>query len=71
MATTVTQPDLGEKNWRRAREENEHEIYLQHRRHNQMVGFPYTESQLREFARKEANEAARLAIRMRNEVAKA
>lgn len=71
MATTVTQPDIGEKNWRRAREENEHEIYLQLRRWNQQTGHPYSESYLRDQARKEANEAARLAIAMRNEQATA
>jgi hypothetical protein len=63
--------DLGEKNWRRAREASEHETYLELRRNNARTGFKYSENQLREQARKQANEAARLAIRMRNEQATA
>lgn len=63
--------DLGETNWRRARQESEHHKYIQLRKHNQMCGFPFNESQLRAQAHKEANEEARLALRMRNEQATA
>lgn len=50
-------------NWREVREDMEHEKYLEFRCHNRDSGSNYTENQLREMARKHANEACRLAIR--------
>lgn len=63
--------DLGETNWRRAREDMEHEKYLELRKLNQQLASPLPESKLREEARKHANESCRLAIAMRNEQATA
>jgi len=45
----------------------EHEKYLELRRHNRDSGSNYTENQLREMARKHANEVCRLAIRRGNQ----
>jgi hypothetical protein len=61
--------ELGEKNWRRAREDMEHEKYLELRRLNQKLASPLPESKLREEARKHANDSCRMAIRIRNEQA--
>ena len=63
--------DLGEHSWRRAREKNEFEIYMQLRRRNQETGFPYNDRQMREQARLQANKSAELAIAMHNEQATA
>jgi hypothetical protein len=63
--------DLGEANWRRAREDMEHEKYLELRKLNQKLTSPLGESRLRDEARKHANESCRLAIAMRNEQANA
>ena len=53
--------------WRSVREDMEHEKYLELRRHNRDSGSNYTENQLREMARKHANEVCRLAIRRGNQ----
>lgn len=66
----ASQPEIKEKNWRRAREEMEQRKYLDLRKTNQMMGNPATEMHLREVARKYANDSCRMAIRMRNETHK-
>ena len=60
--------DLGETNWRRAREDMEHTKYLELRKLNQKLTAPLPESKLRKEARLYANESCRMAIAMRNEM---